>query len=163
MQQEKHKVYFGKKFTRRKDGYYIRRDWVKSQKRYIALCAHRWVWENTNGPIPENLDIHHLDGNPSNNSIENLALCTRSDHLKNHWIEDNEKRLKQLNSVRPMEWLKSDEGRKAVSEKGKQIWKDRQLHTIICEECGVEKQFKRWARFCCKTCYMKWRWKHVLK
>lgn len=163
MSEDKHRIYFGKKFTRRKDGYYVRRDWVKSEKKYIALLAHRWVWENVNGPLSSELDIHHKNGDPSDNSIDNLSTCTRSDHLKSHWVEDNKKRRAQLDAVRPLDWLKSEEGRKAVSEKGKDVWKNRELHTIICENCGTEKQFKRWARFCCKTCYMKWRWKHILR
>jgi hypothetical protein len=38
---------------------------------------HRRVWEETFGPIPKDadgisFDVHHKDGNPSNNVIENL-------------------------------------------------------------------------------------------
>jgi len=160
---DKHRVYFGKKFTRRKDGYYVRRDWLKDEKRYVSLLAHRWVWENINGKLSDDLDLHHKNGDPSDNSIENLVPCNRSDHLKKHWIEDNEKRRAQLDAARPLEWLTSDEGRKKVSEKGREVWANRPIHTITCEGCGIEKQFKRWARFCCKACYMKWRWKHRLR
>lgn len=158
---KEYRIYFGKKFSKRKDGYWIRRDWVKDKKKYVALLAHRWVWENVNGAIPDNMDVHHIDGDPSNNSIENLKLLSRSDHRKEHWSDPNHrpKCLKQLEDVRPTEWLKSSSGRKAVSEKGKQIWKERKLHKIICEHCGKEAWFKRWARFCHKNCYMKWRHK----
>ncbi len=152
-------IHFGKKFYLQTYGY-----WVFRTKEYTFL-AHRWVWENHNGPIPDNMDVHHIDGNKANNELENLMILSRSDHRKEHWQDENLRvvALKQLDSVRPIEWLQSNEGRKTVSEKGKQIWKERKEKIIICEECGVEKAFKRWARFCCKACYMKWRWKNVLK
>lgn len=160
MEENKHRFYINKKFTRRKDGYYIRRDWDKENKKYNTLLAHRIVWENEFGIIPPFHDIHHKDNNPSNNSIENLECVSHSNHLKEHSKQQN--RIDQLNKVRPLEWLKSEEGRKSVSEKGKEVWRKRSSKIIKCEHCGVEKSFKRWARFCCKKCYMKWRWKQRL-
>lgn len=149
-------IHFGLKFYRQTYGYYVNRTKERT------LLAHRWVWQNHYGQIPDNMDIHHKDGDKSNNAVDNLEMLNRSDHLKEHWKDEKEieKRLTQLEKVRPIKWLQSEEGRKSVSEKGKQVWKDRQPHIVICEECGIEKEFKRWARFCCKTCYMKWRWKH---
>lgn len=154
------RIYHNKKFYLQTNGYWVIREWQKDKKIYITFLAHRWVWENVHGPIPDNMDIHHIDGDKSNNDINNLEMLSRSDHMKQHWIEghDLEKRMQQLESVRPTEWLKSAEGKKAVSEKGKQVWANRGYHTIICQHCGIEKQFRKWARFCCKTCYMKWRW-----
>lgn len=32
--------------------------------------------------------VHHIDGNPSNNSEDNLALCTRAGHTRLHRRED---------------------------------------------------------------------------
>lgn len=145
--------YFGKTFYKQNDGY-----WVN----FMPIHAQRWVWLNERGPIPKGMDIHHVDGDKSNNNIENLELLSRSEHLKRHWKEgrfDLEKRKKQLNEVRPLSWLKSEEGRKAVSEMGKQVWAQRKEKKIECEHCGAVAFFKRWARFCCKTCYMKWRHK----
>lgn len=34
--------------------------------------------------LPENLIVHHIDEDPSNNDPENLALCTRGGHRKLH-------------------------------------------------------------------------------
>lgn len=39
--------------------------------------VHRIIWEMHNGPIPEGKVIDHIDGNTSNNMIENLRLCTQ--------------------------------------------------------------------------------------
>lgn len=152
-------IHFDKKFYKQKFGYWVHK--IKDK----SVLAHRWVWENHNGKIPEDMDIHHMDGNKDNNEIHNLKMLSRSEHRKEHWIDPQlrEECEKQLNAVRPLEWLKSEEGKKAVSEKGKEVWKDRKTHVIICENCGCEKEFKRWARFCSKSCYMKWRWVNVLK
>ena len=42
--------------------------------------THRMIWENANGPIPDGMVIAHLDGDSSNNKLENLALMTPYDH-----------------------------------------------------------------------------------
>ena len=149
--------YFGKKFKKQKDGY-----WANM----MPIQAHRWVWINHHGAISKGMDIQHIDGDKDNNEIENLEMLSRSDHLKKHWQEgrfDLHKRKEQLDKVRPLEWLKSEEGRKAISEKGKEIWKERKVHTIKCVQCGSTKEFRRWARFCSKRCYMQWRWLNILK
>jgi hypothetical protein len=154
---KEHRIYFGKKFYKQKDGY-----WANM----MPIHAHRWVWINNYGAIPEGMDIHHKDGNKDNNEIKNLEMLSRSEHLKRHWAEgrfDLDKRKKQLDKVRPIEWLKSEDGRKVISEIGKQVWKNRKPHLINCEECNAQKEYKRWARFCLKKCYMKWRWKNVIK
>jgi hypothetical protein len=156
------RIYFGKKFYKQKYGYWTIKEWNKENKFYKTILAHRWVWENVNGVIPEKMDIHHIDGDKDNNEISNLNIVSRSEHQKKNHAQEL-KQKENLNKVRPLEWLKSDAGRKAVSEKGKQVWKDRDFHTIICEHCGESKEYKRWARFCSKKCYMKWRWINVLK
>lgn len=38
--------------------------------------AHAIVWELHNGAIPDGLEVDHIDGNPSNDLIENLRLAT---------------------------------------------------------------------------------------
>lgn len=45
--------------------------------------VHRIVWELFNGPIPKDMVIDHLDGNPWNNVIENLACKTRLQNSQN--------------------------------------------------------------------------------
>lgn len=44
------------------------------------FLVHRVVWECFNGPIPENLDIDHIDGNPKNNSLDNLQPLTHQEN-----------------------------------------------------------------------------------
>lgn len=45
---------------------------------------HSIVWENKNGPIPLGMQIHHIDGNKTNNNIENLQLVTPLEHKRLH-------------------------------------------------------------------------------
>ena len=46
------------------------------------FLVHRVVWEAFNGPIPEGMDIDHIDGNPHNNHLDNLQIVSHSDNCK---------------------------------------------------------------------------------
>ena len=48
-------------------------------KRFLI---HRLVYESYYGKIPKNLQVHHIDENKLNNSIDNLMLVTQ--HENNH-------------------------------------------------------------------------------
>lgn len=50
--------------------------------------CHAIVWENANGPKPKGYDIHHIDENKRNFSLNNLQLLSKSDHQRIHagWI-----------------------------------------------------------------------------
>ena len=61
--------------TLRKDGYWR----VGKDKEYV----HRIVWGICFGEIPNGFEIDHLDGNPSNNLIENLQIKTHSENMCN--------------------------------------------------------------------------------
>jgi len=41
---------------------------------------HRLVWEAVNGPLPEDWDVHHIDGDTYNNSISNLEAMHHGHH-----------------------------------------------------------------------------------
>lgn len=44
---------------------------------------HRVIWEMFNGPILDGLQIDHIDGDASNNKIENLRIVTGSANSRN--------------------------------------------------------------------------------
>lgn len=44
--------------------------------------VHRIVWMLFNGPIPEGMEINHIDMNKSNNNISNLELVTHKRNLE---------------------------------------------------------------------------------
>lgn len=65
----------GIKFTLRNHGYY-------SATTGDRQLMHRYVWEQHNGAIPPNHDIHHIDHDRSNNDISNLELYSKSEHAR---------------------------------------------------------------------------------
>ena len=55
---------------------------------------YRKIWEDNFGPIPRDDDgysyeIHHIDGNHSNNSLDNLKLVTIKEHLQIHLDQED--------------------------------------------------------------------------
>ena len=42
---------------------------------------HRFIWQAVNGPIPEGMEVNHIDENKSNNSIFNLNLMTHKENM----------------------------------------------------------------------------------
>jgi hypothetical protein len=67
--------------------------WVDNKAKLI----HRIIYENAYGPIPENHDIHHINGLKLDNKLENLQCLSKSDHVKLHWKEGKKipKRIKK--------------------------------------------------------------------
>lgn len=63
---------------RRDDGRYIR---VKLADGKWVL-EHRWVWEQANGPIPDDCVIVARDGNIKNTELDNLMLVTKDMHCR---------------------------------------------------------------------------------
>ena len=59
---------------------------------YCKTTRHRKIYENHIGPVPKEpngrtYDIHHMDGNHSNNSIENLNAVTIQEHYDIHYSQ----------------------------------------------------------------------------
>lgn len=44
--------------------------------------AHRVIWEAVNGPIPEGLEIDHLNGRKADNRVSNLEAVSRSVNVR---------------------------------------------------------------------------------
>ena len=45
--------------------------------------AHRIIWQMHNGPIPSGMVIDHINGDPFDNRLENLRLCTQYGNMRN--------------------------------------------------------------------------------
>jgi predicted DNA-binding protein YlxM (UPF0122 family) len=76
-------IFNGKKYTSRNNGYMACTDGVRSS-------MHRDVWCFHNGEIPENYDIHHINGNKTDNRLENLQILPKSEHTKLHGFRGNQ-------------------------------------------------------------------------
>lgn len=55
----------------------------KANHQYVA----RMVYEEAFGTIPEDMIIHHKDGDKLNNSVDNLEALTRAEHNSEHYQE----------------------------------------------------------------------------
>lgn len=82
------------------------------------MYLHRYIWEKENGPIPQGYDVHHIDHDKNNNSINNLTILTRKEHLYLHEEslseEQKEKRRKHMLTTvheAAKEWHKSEKGK----------------------------------------------------
>lgn len=99
---------------------------------------YRKLWEQYHGPIPKDLDgrtfdIHHIDGNRNNNSIENLIAVSIQEHYDIHESQGDWGACKLI-AIR-MEMspeLISELARKAMIEDGgSELHRKRQLKMVI--------------------------------
>lgn len=51
------------------------------------LSAHSWIaWEWLDAKLEEGFEVHHVDGDHSNNDPQNLVLVYNSDHKLLHFV-----------------------------------------------------------------------------
>lgn len=123
--------------------------------------AHVYVWEKHNGKVPEGFSVHHLDKNPKNNDISNLALMSYSAHSSYHAKDHaDESRQRMDDIVRPaaVAWHKSEDGiewhKQHYDEVTQKIWNT--YVTKVCTVCGKEYQVKSCAAqksmYCSEYC-----------
>lgn len=71
---------------------------VKSNSSNHPIFEHIKVWEQFHGSRRPNYQIHHIDGNPKNNSITNLVELKKEYHLTYHKLAKIlGKTIKQMN------------------------------------------------------------------
>jgi hypothetical protein len=68
--------YAGMRFTENNDGYF--QAWTGEGFVYL----HRRVWEDTFGPIPPGMVVHHKNDDRANNGPENLELKSRAEIIR---------------------------------------------------------------------------------
>ena len=49
-----------------------------------VVMAHRWLWEQARGPIPEGMHIHHRNGDRLDNRLDNLEMVDPVTHKRIH-------------------------------------------------------------------------------
>lgn len=147
-------IYFdGLRFSRGDDDGYYRN--AKTGER-----LHRYVWRFYNGEIPDGYEVHHIDGNKSNNDISNLQLLELHEHKKLHgqMLTEAQREWRRNNlavNARPKasKWHRSAEGRKWHSEHAKKQMQNMKVFTNTCIVCGKEFQSKQKpAKYCSGAC-----------
>lgn len=77
-----------------------RRAFIKVAEPNEWVLLSRWVWEQANGPIPLGKGIHHKDEDKLNDSLENLELVSKAEHLDRHREDHAQKYLPKLHALR---------------------------------------------------------------
>ena len=121
---------------------------------------HVAIWEHENGKVPEGFHIHHKDGNPLNNNIENLECIDGkihiSEHSKKYFEENKTDILEKLEKIRPLtkEWHASEEGIKWHSENAKKSYEKREPKKYNCIYCNAEFESTKYYnnKFCSNNC-----------
>ena len=122
---------------------------------------HRYVWIKERGQIPPKYHVHHIDGDKSNNKIENLTLLHASEHARFHSLEyiknNRDKFNKHLDNIRPLAALahKSEENKKKKSLRLKNDFKINKKIKSKCAVCGIEIEYTLGFKkkvFCGKKC-----------
>lgn len=135
----------------------------------VNYLMYRYVWEFYNGEISKGYHVHHIDGDKSNNKIENLECIIGSSHLSGHMNKRDKQELRNRMSVAQEYaklWHKSEEGHAWHSKHAKEIMEE-QLKIKsknICENCGKEFEIydfkKKQSRFCSNACKSAYRRKN---
>lgn len=60
--------------------------------RQICGKLHRFIYKAVNGPIPDDMQVNHIDEDKSNNGIHNLNLMTAKENI--NWGSHNERMAK---------------------------------------------------------------------
>jgi len=86
------------------------------------VYEHRLIWEQNNGrELRPGEHVHHIDGNPRNNSPDNLVALSRTAHYKTHGDSITTSRRKSEGQKR--RWSRPEEHRKQ-SEAIRKAWAD---------------------------------------
>lgn len=89
---------------RKPDGYFSV-SWRSKDRGRIFSFLHRVIWELHNGPVPDGLEIDHIDADKSNNRIDNLQLLTRKENLRKARAQNPESYGYRKLSKETREWL----------------------------------------------------------
>lgn len=56
---------------------------------YKPYYSHRIAWEMANGPIPEGMQVDHIDMDRSNNRLSNLRVANNAQNNSNRGLQSN--------------------------------------------------------------------------
>ena len=98
---------------------------------------HRYVWEQYHGPIPEGMQIDHINGDRKDNRIENLRLANQSDNSKNRIGSNANNKL----GIRNVQKTSSGKYRVRLMLNGKDkhigVYSDIELAELVAQEARL--------------------------
>ena len=113
---------------------------------------HRLVWERHCGPIPANHHVHHKNGDPRDNRLENLELLSSNEHHRHHFTEQGA----------------TTEHKDRASKNIKGAWDAMPVLRLRCVVCQSEFEKRQHltigaAKYCGKQCSKKDYYKNVVR
>jgi predicted nucleic acid-binding Zn ribbon protein len=126
-------VFNGVKYHRNLESkYYTNRCYFIGSRQSKTVRLHDELYKAFKGDIPNGHHIHHKDGNPSNNAIENLEPVAEGAHHSIHSRASSEERSKKLFA----------------------FWEKRESHAVVCVSCGETFQTTctKETSFCSNKC-----------
>jgi hypothetical protein len=105
------------------------------RKRFL----HRVIWESVHGPIPSGSHIHHLNGDPLDNRIENLGCIDDGEHMRHHHAGCcSERKRANLAAILPLTkaWHASPAGKAWHRKHGAYAASCKERIERQCEQCG---------------------------
>lgn len=106
----------------------------------------------------ENLELHHINGQPTDNRLENLQILCPNCHAKTENFRG--KNISHRNHKPASDWFITEQEaenrhqkkleKRRIPESEKKI---KQVQNIICPVCGKEFKPSRGAKYCSIECY----------
>jgi hypothetical protein len=91
--------------------------WVHSNSDKTDTKQHRYIWEKANGPIPDGMQIDHINGKRDDNRLSNLRVVSHRENALNSKL-----RITNKSGVTGVSWHKQrDMWRSDIKNEGKQI------------------------------------------
>jgi len=57
--------------------------WVHTASGKKSIKQHRYIWEKANGPIPDGMQIDHINGKRDDNRLSNLRVVSHRENAQN--------------------------------------------------------------------------------
>lgn len=115
-----------------------KRTWIKVAEPNVWILLSVYLWEFVHGPVPKGYVIHHVDGNPMNDVVENLEIVSRAEHIRIHFDELRQSRPSQTHEKlktcfdcgaawmgRGRSLARCDECKKIADDKSKKAYRDK--------------------------------------